>query len=110
EKLKGEGDCINLNQFRSLKAAPSVTCYEFDSDMNPSRFSGGPGGTQEFGTVDGTNGEGEACLVTFTRAEVAEAVQTVDKALALISGMLCQAKKDGQAAEMPSVGEELNLK
>ncbi len=109
-KLKGEGDCLNLNMFKPLKAPTPVTCYEFDSDMNPSRFTGGPGTTQDYGTTDGTNGDGEACLVSFTRSEVNEAVQAVDKALALISGMLCQAKKDGEALEMPAVGEELDLK
>jgi hypothetical protein len=99
-------DCIDIDLFKSQKSATEVTCYEFDSDMNPSKFSGQ---TQTYGTVDGTNGEGEACMVTFAREEVKAAVSRVDKALALVTGLLCQAKKENAASDLPAEGKDLNL-
>ncbi len=107
KKISGEGDCIDPHQFQQLKSHTPVTCYDFDADMNPTVISGQ---SRTSGTVDGTNGSGEACMVSFTRAEVDDAVQTVDRALALVSGMLCQAKKDGVATAMPDVGATLDLK
>lgn len=105
--LKGDVDaCIPPGLFGTLKGPPAVTCYEFDSDMNPSKFSGD---TREFGTKDGTDGKGEACMVAFTRSEVQDAVNTVDRALALVAGVLCQAKKDGASTEMPAIGGKLDL-
>lgn len=106
KKLKGEAECLDMRQFRQLRGHSSVTCYEFDSDMNPTQISGDE---RTFGTVDGTNGAGEACMVSFTRGEVDDAVQAVDTALALVTGMLCQAKKDGLATELPGIGETIDL-
>jgi hypothetical protein len=105
ERLNGEGSCLDRNMFGSLKDIQPVTCYEFDSDMNPSRFAGQE---REFGTVDGTNGDGEACMVSFARAQVTETVRRVDRALALVAGMLCKAKQDGEAEAMV-VDEERDL-
>ncbi|MGE0172091.1 MAG: hypothetical protein AB7T49_04870 [Oligoflexales bacterium] len=104
--LNGDADCIDMDVFRDHKAAPTVTCYEFDSDMNPARFDDS---NTDFGTVDGTDGDGEACMVTFARKEVKDAVTKVDQALALVSGAMCQAKKDGEATELPAEGESLDL-
>jgi hypothetical protein len=107
EIVEGKADrCLNPDVFRPHFAKGDVTCYEFDSDMNPSRFAGSD---REFGTVDGTDGAGEACMVTFVREQVREGVETVDQALALVGGMICQAKKDGVATGMPDKGSELDL-
>jgi len=104
--LSGEAEsCFNPQLMREWRR-DSVTCYEFDSDMNPSEWAGD---IRKFGTKDGTNGEGEACMVSFTRSEVQESVQIVDQGLALVSGMLCQAKKDGLASTLPAIGEKLDL-
>ncbi len=107
--LKGEAErCLNLDLFKQHKGLGDVSCYNFDSDMNLSRFTTN-NGTQEFGTADGTDGKGEACMVTFARKEVQDAVAVIDKALALVSGMLCQAKKDDENVALPGEGESLDL-
>ena len=104
--LSGEAEsCFNPQLMREWRRE-TVTCYEFDSDLNPSEWAGD---ARKFGTKDGTNGEGEACLVSFTRNEVQESVQIVDQGLALVSGMLCQAKKDGLATTLPAIGEKMDL-
>jgi len=104
--VSGEAErCFDPSLFRRWRRT-TVNCYEFDSDMNPFMNANN---TKNFGTKDGTNGSGEACLVAFTRDQVQDAVQIVDQALGLVSGMLCQAKKDGLATELPDVGEKLDL-
>lgn len=103
--------CLDPHVFAPHPDFSDVTCYQFDSDMNPSRYAQGGGPSpKDFGTIDGTDGKGEACMVTFARAEVSDVVQTVDQALALVSGMICQAKKDDADAALPDVGKEMDLK
>ncbi len=118
KRLKGEIDCFDPNQFKPMKPSNSVTCYEFDVDMNPSTFTDN-GMTRSFGTTDGkvsgtvggtdtTNNE--ACMVAFARSQVEDSVQQVDRALAMVSGMLCQAKKEGLATDLPAnAGDTLDL-
>lgn len=111
EIVEGRADrCLDANVFRPHRQPSAVTCYEFDSDMNPMRLPAQGDRTRpDFGTIDGTDGSGEACLVSFVRSEVQEAVETVDQALALIGGMICQAKKDGSAVAMPATGSSIDL-
>lgn len=101
KRMRGEGECFTLAQIQEKNAAASnITCYEFDSDMNPSEFSDRPG--QSWGTLDGTDGNGQACMVTFAKDQVESVTQQVDRALAIVQGLLCVAKKDAEAK-----GEEL---
>jgi hypothetical protein len=110
--VEGKADnCLNPNVFRPHRSLASVTCYEFDSDMNPSRFPAEGSQTRpDFGTTDGTDGNGEACMVSFVRGEIQGVVEIVDQALALVGGMICQAKKDGAATGMPTTAAPLDLK
>jgi hypothetical protein len=107
KRLEGEAEegCIRLNVFKKHKPIPTETCYEFDSDMNPSKFAGKEG---TYGTKDGKNSKGEACMVAFARGEVNDSVEAIDQAMEAISGVVCQAKKakvDKQLGE----GESLDL-
>ena len=52
---------------------------------------------------------GEVCMVGKGRGLVKSAVARVDSALQLFQGMLCQAKKDGLASELPKEGESIDL-
>ena len=52
---------------------------------------------------------GEVCMVATGRHMISSVVNKVDAALQLFQGMLCQAKKDGLASELPAVGASLNL-
>lgn len=102
--LKGEGECLPP-MFARTREGGNVLCYEFDQEMIY-----GTGATGQYmGTRDGTNGAGEACLVSFARAKVASVESMVDRALGLVQAMMCQAKKDGKSDAMPAAGEELNL-
>jgi hypothetical protein len=105
-KLAGSGDCFDPQEFKNFKPQESITCYDFDSDMNPFEVSGD---SRKLGTTDGTNGAGEACMVSFARKELDDVANRVDRALALISGMLCIAKQNGLATALPEIGETLDL-
>jgi hypothetical protein len=110
--IEGKADnCLDPQVFKPHKGRGSVTCYEFDSDMNPTSFAveAGKPARPDFGTVDGTDGNGEACMVSFVRGEIQSVVEIVDQALALVGGMICQAKKDGVATGMPALGASLAL-
>lgn len=76
----------------------SISCYEFDNDMNP--FTGGPAGSG--GTTDGKHTDGEACMVAFARQQVLDATQYVDRALDTVAGVLCAVKKAGGDTSPPA--------
>ncbi|NRA64799.1 MAG: hypothetical protein HRU19_09985 [Pseudobacteriovorax sp.] len=103
EVLQGgaDADCFPTKIFSDRKAE-SVTCYEFDNDMNP--FNNGPAGSG--GTADGKHTDGEACLVAFARQEVLDATQYIDRALDSVAGMLCAVKQAGGDTELPAAGAE----
>lgn len=105
-KRRLAGTATNCIDFRVFQNRPqsNVTCYDFDSDMNPSKF-----GDKEFGTTDGTHTDGSACMVAFAREEINDAISQVDRALNLVGGMFCQAKKEGQMTNLPAVGEVVDL-
>jgi hypothetical protein len=114
KRLKGEADCFESRFLQEpTQSQGNVTCYNFDSDMNPSEFAGD---NQTWGTTDGTDGNGQACMVTFAKAEVDEIVFKVDRALAMVQGLLCAAKKaavaDGSTLALPTADDTtgLNLK
>jgi len=108
KRMKGEGDCFNPAQFKPMKPKTPITCYQFDNDMNPFvQADGSKKSGTTTGKVSATNAE--ACMVAFARAEVEDSVQQVDRALAMVSGMICQAKKDGKDSQMPAEGESLDL-
>lgn len=116
ERLAGTADkCLDMNVFKG-RAEKNFTCYEFDSDMNPAEFAENT--SQKYGTTDGTVGGSidgsdsdnkEACMVAFARAQVDETVEQIDQALALVSGMLCQAKKEDSDKGLPAAGKTLDL-
>lgn len=99
KRLKGEGDCFAAGEIaeRTSKDA-GIKCYEFDSDMNPSRFNAGDT-TRDFGTTDGTDGKGQSCLVSFAKSQVDDITNKVDRALAMVQGVICMAKKDAEAKD-----------
>ncbi len=99
KRLRGEGDCFVAGQIAEHKqTSTEVLCYEFDSDMNPSTFTGGPGPVAKTtGTIDGTDGSGQACMVTFAKDQVDAITAKVDRALAVVQGLLCVSKKNAEA-------------
>jgi hypothetical protein len=99
--------CLNVNVFKRRMRSPSPNCYEFDSGMNPFQLSGQ---SQTRGSKTGLDDTGnEACMVAFARNEIDDTVERVDQAMEMISGMVCQAKKNGSDAEL-AVGDSLDLK
>lgn len=109
KKLDGKSDeCLDLASLKEMNHGSTVKCYEFDSDMNPFKTTDVNKG--EFGTLDGSDGKGEACMVAFARNETQDSVDTIDTALDLFSGMLCQGKKDGVGEKALAAGESLDLK
>lgn len=111
KRLKGEGDCFDKTMAGENEGGGApTTCYDFDSDMNPVSNNG-----REYGTTDGTDGDGQACMVTFAKQQVDEIVFQVDRALGMVQGLLCAAKKkaaeDGSELNLPSINSDgLNLK
>ena len=111
KRLKGEADCFDKTMAGEHQGGGApTTCYDFDSDMNPVSNNG-----REYGTTDGTDGSGQACMVTFAKQQVDEIVFKVDRALGMVQGLLCAAKKkaaaDGSELSLPEVGSDgLNLK
>ena len=96
ERLIGEGDCFSADGIGDRTGFTEPTCYEFDSDLMPfARTS--PAGTTEYGTLDGTDGNGEACLVAFARSQMSLVVARLEKAMFMVEAMLCQAKKNASA-------------
>ncbi len=95
KRLRGEGSCFAAGEIAEHQAPTAkVTCYEFDSDMNPSTFADRP--NQSWGTKDGTDGDGQACMVTFAKSEVDDISHKVDRALAMVQGLICAGKKDAE--------------
>ena len=115
DKLNGSvSSCLSKDLFQKSKQDAKISCYQFDSDMNPMQAPDG----KIFGTTDGTvsgsvRGDAgtskEACMVAFAREQVQDAVDTVDKSLDLVSGLLCQSKKDGSDASLPEINATLDL-
>lgn len=114
KRLRGEGDCFVAGNLGERQAASSnITCYEFDSDMNPSTFADRP--NQSWGTTDGTDGAGQACMVTFAKSQVDDITHKVDRALEMVQGLICAAKKQaatqGSEVETPTPGgDAIDLK
>jgi len=103
--LRGNVDeCFKPKRFEDFER-PEVSCYEFDNDMNPYRYTGGPE-TQEGGTTDGTHSNGEACMVAFAREQIGDSIAELDRALELVKAMICQVKKAGGDTNPPAEGEE----
>ena len=108
EQLIGGEASTCLAGILSLQPAPpsAVSCYEFDQEMlygdNPS-----PGETY-YGTQNGKDAAGEACLISFARWKNFEVEQLIDMSLGIVASMLCLAKKSGQYS-LPSSGSEIDL-
>lgn len=86
-----------------------ISCYEFDGDMiyNTSTTNGN---VVTQGTLDGTDSLGEACMVSFARGKMQQAINLVERAKDRFAALLCQAKKDGAADDLPSEGTTIDLK
>ena len=95
--LSGEADsCLPASLSSDALGEATVSCYEFDGDMiyNSAITNGN---TVIQGTKDGTDGNGEACMVAFARGKMQEAVNLVERAKDRFAALLCQAKQDGAA-------------
>ncbi len=118
ERLAGTADkCMDMDIFKG-RTTSNFSCYDFDSDMNPTEYTQNNGNAFKKGTTNGTvagsidnsgSGNNEACMVAFARSQVDESVERIEQALALVSGMLCQAKKNGSDNGLPASGSTLDL-
>ncbi len=102
QRLRGEGTCLDLKIFKDVKEE-AVSCYDFDSDMNPMTKDG-----KSTGTTTGKHSNDEACMVAFARSQMNTVKAMVDRAMGLVNGLACQALKNGDT-ELPAVGEEKNV-
>lgn len=109
--VNGEAaSCVPESLKKALRQERSVTCYEFDHDMIRTKQVRGLQ-TQIIGTTDGTDGQGEACMVSFARSKVELVVDIVDRTMGMIQMMMCQAKKNDTNVSLPQqVGATLDLK
>lgn len=117
KRLKGEGDCFDKTMAGEHQSNGKPTsCYNFDSDMTPFKYAAPDNNRIDiFGTKDGTDGNGQACMVTFAKEQVDQIIFKVDRALGMVQGLLCAAKKkasaDGTELQLPEVGADaLQLK
>ena len=106
-RLAGKAtECLNIAVFKPRINAAALNCYEFDSGLNPFQISGQ---SVTRGSRTGLNDAGtEACMVSFARNEVAETVERVDQAMEMVSGMVCQAQKNGEDVAL-AVGGSIDL-
>lgn len=108
--ISGNADsCLPASLAKDALGEVTNSCYEFDSDMIYSTSVQG-GQTRTLGTKDGTDGNGEACMVSFARGKMQSAVSLVERAKDRFAALLCQAKKDGAAENLPAIGATLDLK
>lgn len=105
KKLSGQGDCLGANLAKKPPSEGAETCYEFDQDM----VYGTKDGTKYFGTKNGYNGKGEACLPAFARSKVDQMADMVDRATGMIQAMFCQAKKSDANLALPEKGKSVDL-
>jgi hypothetical protein len=110
--LNGEGDCLP-RAFKFDKKGKDETCYEFDQDMlySQSTVQNPGGGTTQriLGTKDGKASNGEACMVSFARAQILNVQEILDKNKGMVESMFCLAKKS-KKAKVLEVDEALDLK
>lgn len=82
-------------------------CYEFDQEMIY-----GAKDSHQHGTRNGKStltGSSEACLVSFSRAQVKAIESIIDQGLGLQQAMICQAAKDGVDAAAASTEDGIDL-
>lgn len=107
--LSGEADsCLPKVMDQKDQDITANTCYEFDQEMIYGTKTMTGKTAQTYGTVNGKDSAGEACLVAFARAQVKRVVGQVDRSLALAQMSLCQRKKDGTSSQ-PAIAEEVDL-
>jgi len=105
KRLNGEGDCMPPNLAKKPPNEGAEKCYEFDQDM----VYGSRDGTTYYGTLDGYNSKGEACLPAFARSRVDQVADMVDRATGMIQAMFCQAKKADANIALPESGKSVDL-
>ncbi|MEZ4743493.1 MAG: hypothetical protein R3B45_13790 [Bdellovibrionota bacterium] len=130
ERLKGEGECFSTGSLMNLSFENKIKdiCFGFDYGI----IAGTEKGTLDIGRVnpaiessdktlsgvlsalmsaDGFSASqtSEACMVVKGRENVSDASAKLNAALELFQGMLCQAKKDGLAEELPEIGKSIDL-
>lgn len=103
--MNGKADSCLPPAFARMPRDGGENCYEFDQEM----IYGQRQGTY-YGTTNGKNEAGEACLPAFARGQVSDIKLKVDRALNLSLAALCQIKKNGDDTTPPEVGEEKDLK
>lgn len=105
--LEGKAEhCLPPSLFRPAKKIEE-SCYEFDQDMIAGVKDG-----HTHGTANGKStisGSSEACLVSFSRAQVKAIEQIIDQGLGLQQAMICQAAKDGVDATNASTEAGIDL-
>ncbi len=92
KRLVGNGDCFSKENVKDRAGFTTPTCYEFDSELAPFKNAQGGSGI-EYGSTDGTDGKGEACIVAFARSQMSAVVARLEKGMFMIEAMMCQAKK-----------------
>lgn len=93
KRLAGVTDCFSagLGQNFTAPVASNVGCYVPDS-----------------GIQQGTNTDGQACLVAFAQSSFNKAARILNSTLDLMQGVICEAKKKasgGDSPELPAVGK-----
>ena len=107
KRLKGGADVdCRPGIFKNAEGTEAnVSCYEFDQEM----IAGTNPSGKTYGTLDGTDGNGEACLVSFARAQTLRVKQPVQRTQGMMEAALCARKKAG-ATDLPAAGASIDLK
>lgn len=130
KRLAGDGDCFSDDIVRALtyRDHSQEICYGFDYGI----VSGNTMGTADAGKLNNAissaedqtlpsikealskitglqpPAHSESCMVATGRKVVAVAAAQVEGALAVVEGMLCQAKKNGDVT-LPDIGASIDL-
>ncbi|MBC7659240.1 MAG: hypothetical protein H7249_05980 [Chitinophagaceae bacterium] len=83
------------------------SCYEFDQDMIYGTKDGHAKGTKT--GKSSLTGSKEACLVSFSRAQVKQIEYIIDQGLGLQQAMICQAAKDGLDISKAETADGMDL-
>lgn len=102
-RLKGSAESCKPIILTDPPQLPANSCYDLDSDMIYRTLP------SSVGTLNGVDEQGEACLFSAARANSLNVVHLIDQSLAVVQGMLCEAKK-ASLSELPSVGETFTFK
>lgn len=98
--------CLPPVNKKEFKAPDEETCYEFDQEMIVGKNPSG----KAYGTANGKNAKGEACLVSFGRSQIQKIKDPYDRMSGFRDAAICQARKEEHAKQKAAGTAEADIK